>query len=118
MRPCSIAARYGRSSDSQMARTVPWVATDGLAAIVAAISWARSQRSSRSTISVTRPMRRAVSAPTRSSLPMSAMRSVSPRPIRRMSPMGSMAETIPALTCESKKVASGEQITTSDSLTK
>ena len=42
MRPCSIAARYGRSSDSQMARTVPCVAIDGLAAMPAAISWARS----------------------------------------------------------------------------
>ena len=30
MRPCSIAARYGRSSDSQIARTVPCVAAVGL----------------------------------------------------------------------------------------
>ncbi len=43
MRPCSIAARYGRSSDSQIARTVPWVATVGLRRDAArAISWARS----------------------------------------------------------------------------
>ena len=63
-------------------------------------------------------MRSAVSADTRSSLPISAMRSVSPRPMRRMSPTGSSAETIPKVTCESKNVASVEQMTTSDSLTK
>ena len=63
-------------------------------------------------------MRSAVSALTRSSLPIRAIRSVSPRPTRRISPMGSSAETRPALTWESKNVASVEQITTSDSLTK
>ena len=46
------------------------------------------------------------------------MRNVSPRPMRRMSPTGSIAETIPNVTCESKNVASSEQITTSDSFTK
>ena len=36
-----------------MARTVPWVAALGLAAISAASSWARSQSAARGTISVT-----------------------------------------------------------------
>ncbi len=49
---------------------------------------------------------------------MSAMRSVSPSPIRRMSPTGSSADTSRSVTCESKKVASSEQMTMSDSLTK
>ena len=46
------------------------------------------------------------------------MRSVSPSPMRRISPTGSIAETIPYVTWESKKVASGEQMTTSASFTK
>ncbi len=101
-----------------MARTVPWVATDGLAAMVAAMSWARWRSASRSTISVTSPMRSAVSAVTRSSLPMSAMRSASPRPTLRMFPTGSSAHVRPKVTWLSKKVASGEQMTMSDSLRK
>jgi hypothetical protein len=63
-------------------------------------------------------MRSAVSALTRSSLPINAIRRASPRPTRRINPIGSNAHTNPALTCESKNVASSEQITTSDSLTK
>ena len=86
--------------------------------MAAAISWARDQRSSRSTISVTSPSRIAVSAVTRSSFPMSAMRSVSASPILRMRPTGSSADTSPYVTCESKNVASGEQMTTSASFTK
>ena len=38
--------------------------------------------------------------------------------MRRISPTGSNADTIPTVTCESKNVASDEQMTTSDSLTK
>ena len=101
-----------------MARTVPCVAAPGLAAMPAAISWARSHSAGRSTTSVTRPICSAVSAPTRSSLPDRAMRRVWARPIRRMRPTGSRAETRPTLTWESKKVASGEQMTMSASLTK
>ena len=101
-----------------MARTVPCVAAVGLAAISAASAWARSQSAARGTISVTSPMRSAVSAPTRSSLPRSAIRSVSPRPILRIRPTGSSADTMPKLTWESKKVASGEQMTMSASFTK
>ena len=78
-----------------MARTVPWVAAVGFAAMPAAISWARVQSAARSTTSVTRPMRSAVSAPTRSSLPDRAMRRVWASPIRRMRPTGSSAETMP-----------------------
>lgn len=118
MRPCCIATRYGRSRDSQIARTVPCVAAVGFAAMRFAIACARSQSSARGTTSVTIPIRNAESAPTRSSFPARAMRSVSPRPIRRMSPTGSSADTRPADTCESKKVASDEQITTSDSFRK
>jgi hypothetical protein len=106
------------SSDSQIAFTVPCVAEGGLAAMVAAISWARSHSRSTGTTSDTSPIRSAVVAPTRSSLPISAMRSVSPRPMRRIRPIGSRAHTSPADTWESKNVASSEQMTTSDSLTK
>ena len=63
-------------------------------------------------------MRSAVSALTRSSLPINAIRNVSPRPMRRINPIGSSAHTNPADTWESKNVASVEQITTSDSLMK
>ena len=66
MRPCSIAARYGLSSDSQIARTVPCVAVAGYDAIRRASSWARGQSSARLTTSLTSPSRSAVSAPTRS----------------------------------------------------
>ncbi len=113
-----MAARYGLSNDSQIALTVPWVAVGGLAAIVAAISCARSQSCSLATTSVTNPIRSAVCAHTRSSLPINAMRSVSPSPTRRISPIGSRADTNPALTWESKNVAPSAQITTSASLTK
>ena len=76
----------------------PSVAATGNRAIPAANSWARSQKASRDTTSVTRPIRNAVSAVTRSSLPVRAMRSVWARPTRRMSPIGSMAETRPYVT--------------------
>ena len=46
------------------------------------------------------------------------MRKVSPRPTRRISPTGSIAETMPKVTCESKNVASSEQMTMSASFTK
>jgi hypothetical protein len=95
MSPCSMAARYGRSSDSQIARTVPCVADFGFRAMPAAISWARSHSCSRATTSVTNPIRNAVSALTRSSLPMSAIRRVSPKPTFRIKPTGSIAETRP-----------------------
>ena len=49
---------------------------------------------------------------------ISAMRNVSPRPTRRIRPIGSSAQTRPADTCESKNVAPSEQMTTSDSLMK
>ena len=84
----------------------------------AASSCARGQSAVRSTTSVTRPMCKAVSAVTRSSLPVSAMRSVWARPTLRISPTGSRAETKPKVTCESKKVASVEQMTMSASFTK
>ena len=118
IRPCSIAARYGLSRDSQIARTVPWVATAGYDAMSRARSCACGQSSSRPTTSVTRPSRSAVSADTRSALPVRAMRSVSPSPMRRINPIGSMADTKPYVTWESKNVASSEQITTSASLRK
>ena len=61
----------------------------------AASSCARSHSTARSTTSVTRPMRNAVCAVTRSSFPVNAMRSVWARPTRRMSPTGSRADTSP-----------------------
>ena len=91
------------------------------------VVWPRSSPRSRgraprarsaATTSVTSPIRSAVSALTRSSLPINAIRSVSPRPTRRIRPIGSSAHTRPALTWESKNVASSRQMTTSDSLTK
>ena len=105
-------------SDSQIALTVPWVAVGGLAAIVAAISCARSHSCSSATTSVTNPIRSAVWAPTRSSLPINAIRSVSPRPTRRIKPDRFEGGHQPALTWESKNVAPSAQITTSASLTK
>ena len=94
------------------------MAEDGFAAMPAAMSWARAHSCSRSTISVTKPISNAVVALTRSSLPISAMRNVWARPTLRMSPTGSRAETMPKVTWESKNVASGAQITMSDSLMK
>ena len=47
IRPCSIAARYGLSSDSQIARTVPCVATVGYDAMSRASAWARATRARR-----------------------------------------------------------------------
>ena len=97
---------------------MPWVADVGLRAMAAAISWARVHSWSRATTSVTRLMRSAVSAVTRSSFPVSAMRNVSARPTFRISPTGSSADTSPYVTCESKNVASSEQMTMSASLTR
>ena len=58
-----MAARYGRSSDSQIARTVPCVAAVGLRGDAGGdLVGPRPTASARSTTSVTRPMRSAVSA--------------------------------------------------------
>ena len=115
---CSAAERV-MSSDSQMARTLPWIASGRRDAISAASSCARAHRSARGTISVTIPRRIAVSAVRRSSLPSSAHRSTSPSgTLRRNNPMGSNADTTPRDACGSKNVASSEQMMMSDSLTK
>ena len=52
-------------------------------------------KTARDTTSVTSPIRNAVAAVTRSSLPDNAIRKVSPSPILRMSPTGSSADTMP-----------------------
>ena len=114
-----MAMFRGISSDSQMARTVPWTALESRAAIDNAISRARSRSSARGSTSVTRPMRSAVAAVIRSSVPISAQRSTSPSGTPRWSmPMGSSALTIPTLACGSKNTASSEQMMMSDSLRK
>ena len=113
------AVERGISSDSQMARTVPWIALGLRCAIDRAISRARSRSSSRGTTSVTRPIRRAVSAVMRSSLPISAQRRTSPSGTPRCNmPIGSSADTIPTLAWGSKKAASSEQMMMSASLMK
>jgi hypothetical protein len=95
------------SSDSQIARTVPWIACGFLAAIDAAMARARSRSSALGTTSVTRPSRSAVAAVMRSSLPMRAQRSTSPSGTPRATiPIGSRALTIPPLACGSKNSAS------------
>ena len=96
MSPCSMAARYGlveRLPD----RAHRALGRDrGLTTRCRRRARGRGPRASaRSTTSVTRPIRSAVSARHRSSLPISAMRSVSPRPMRRIRPIGSSAETMP-----------------------
>ncbi len=109
----------GISNDSQMARMVPWIALGLRRAIDKAISRARSRSCSRETTSVTSPTRSAVSAVTRSSLPMSAQRSTSPSGTPRCNiPIGSSALTMPTFACGSKKTASSEQMMMSDSLRK
>ena len=113
------AAVRGISIDSQMARTVPWTALGLRCAIDTAISRTRSRSWSRDTTSVTSPIRRAVSAVIRSSLPMRAQRNTSPRGTPRCSmPIGSSADTMPTLACGSKKTASSEQMMMSDSFKK
>src|SRR5690606_10822619 len=99
-------------SDSHTARTVPWIARGLRAAMVAAISRARSRSCARGTTSDTSPMRSAVSALIRSSFPMRAQRITPPMLTPRAStPIGSGAEPGPTLACGSKKVASSLQMT-------
>ncbi|CAM5270215.1 hypothetical protein SCALM49S_02869 [Streptomyces californicus] len=97
------------------ARTVPCTASVGYPAITVAARSAAATAPPGSVTSLTSPTAYARSAPTRSAVPISAIRATSPNGIRWAIATASYAETIPYAVCGSKNVASRDATTNSAS---